>query len=109
MITKSIIPTIQEVIKMFKFITSLLSLLQILLVGTSVPEKSTVLNKKLTNQEKRKQSKERMNQWIQLNFNFIALAAILIIVISFLLFFVWFAGVSTVESGTFYNHLGGVI
>lgn len=95
--------------KFITFITSLLSLLQILLVGTSVPEKSTVLNKKLTNQEKRKQSRERMNLWIQLNFNFIALAAILIIVISFLLFFVWFAGVSTVESGTFYNHLGGVI
>lgn len=94
---------------MFKFITSLLSLLQILLVGTSVPKKSTILNKKLTNQEKRKQSKERMNQWIQLNFNFIALAAILIVIVSFLLFLVWSAGVSTVESGAVYNHMNSII
>ena len=66
---------------MIKSIISTLSLIRILLVGTPTPDKSTILNKKMSKQEKRIYMKVRFNLWIERNFNFIALAAILILII----------------------------
>ena len=75
-----------------------------MLVGTpTTPNKSTVLNKKMTNQEKRVYYKVKINLWIERNFGFIALAAILILLITFVVMCFWIVGVSTVESGTMRN------
>ena len=92
-----------------KGIVSFLSLLYVLLVGTPTPNKSRILNRKLTPKEKRGYYKVKINLWIERNFNFIALAAILILIIFVILFSFWAYGVSAVESGTVYNHLNDVI
>lgn len=94
---------------MIKSILSTLSLLWILLAGTPTNPKSTVLNKKLSNKEKRVYYKKQSNLWIGENFNFIALAAILILVLFVIVFAFWMYGISAVESGTMYNHLQDVI
>lgn len=95
---------------MIKGIISLLSLLWILLVGTPAKdEKSTILNKKMSNKEKRMYTKVRFSLWIERNFNFIALAAVLILVMSIIVFMFWAYGVSTVESGTVYYHMKDII
>lgn len=88
---------------MFKRIISILSLLWILLVGTPQPKHS------LHKQPIKKDFRKEADYWILKNWNFIALAAVLILIISFILFMFWAYGVSAVESGTYYNHLGGVI
>ena len=89
---------------MIKFITSFISLLLILLVGTPTNAKHS-----LYKQPTRDDFKKEVNYWIARNWNFIALAAILILLISFVLFVFWLCGVSAVESGNYYNHFGGVI
>ena len=94
---------ILEMIPMIKGIVSILSLLWILLVGTPQPKHS------LYKQPTRDDFKKEVNYWIARNWNFIALAAILILLISFVLFMFWICGVSAVESGNYYNHFGGVI
>ena len=95
---------------MFNRIISLLSLLYVLLVGTpTTPNKSTILNKKMTNQEKRIYMKVKIELWITRNFGFIALAVILILLIIFVCMCFWIVGASSLESGNVYNHLGDVI
>ena len=94
---------------MIQGIISTLSLLWVLLVGTSTPAKSTVLNPKVTNEDKKAKTRAKINLWIQLNLGYIALAVILILLISFVLFVFWLVGVSTVESGTVYNHMNEII
>lgn len=95
---------------MFNRIISTLSFLWILLVGTPTESKSTILNKKLSNKEKRIRMKVRFNFWIERNFGFIALAAILILLIIFVVMCFWIVGVSATESGTMRNFInGGVI
>ena len=94
---------------MIKSIISTLSLLWILLAGTPTDNKSTILNRKMSNKQKRMQQKVRFNLWIGRNFNFIALAAILILVLSVIVFMFWAHGVSAVESGTMYNHMNDII
>ena len=89
---------------MIKFITSILSLLWILLVGTPTSEKP-----RLEKQPTKEDFKRNLNYWIARNFNFIALAAVLILVILIGLVCYAVVGVSAVESGNYYNHLGGVI
>ena len=90
-------------------IASFLSLLWILLVGTPTSKKSTILNKKMSNQEKRIYYKVKFNLWIERNFYIICLAAIAFLLIIFAAMCFWLVGVSTLESGNYYNHLGGVI
>ena len=86
------------------FITSILSLLWILIVGTPQPKHS------LYKQPTRDDFRKEVDYWIAKNWNFIALAAILILLISFVLFMFWLCGVSAVESGTMRNFInGGVI
>ena len=94
---------------MIKSIISTLSLIRILLVGTPTPDKSTILNKKMSKQEKRIYMKVRFNLWIERNFGFIALAAILILLLLFVVVCFWLIGTSAVESGNVYNHFGDVI
>ena len=94
---------------MIKRIISTLSLLWILLAGTPTPDKSTILNRKMSSQEKRIYYKVRFNLWIERNFGFIALAAIIILLIIFVAMCYWLVGVSAVESGTVYNHFQEVI
>lgn len=48
------------------------------------------------------------NYWIQRNFYTIALAAIIFLLIMFVIVCFSIVGVSAVESGTYYNHLGGL-
>lgn len=94
---------------MIKGIISTLSLLWILLVGTPTPNKSKVLNKKMTNQEKRIYYKVKINLWIERNFGLIALAAIIILLIIFVVMCYWIVGVSATESGTVYNQFQNII
>ena len=88
---------------MIKSIISILSLLWILIVGTPQPKHS------LYKQPTREDFSRDLNYWIQRNFYIIALAAILILLILFVIVCFWWVGVSTLESGNYYNHLGGVI
>ena len=75
-----------------------------MLVGTpTTPNKSTVLNRKISNQERRIRMKVRINLWIERNFCIIALAAIVFLLITFVVMCFWIVGVSTVESGTMRN------
>ena len=94
---------------MIKRIISTLSLLWILLAGTPTPDKSTILNRKMSSQEKRIYYKVRFNLWIERNFGFIALAAIIILLILFVAMCFWIVGASCLESGTVYNHFQEVI
>lgn len=80
-----------------------------LFVGTPTPEKSRILNKKMSNKEKRIYYKVKINLWIERNFGFIALAAIFILLILFVVMCFWLVGLSGTESGTIYNHIGDVI
>ena len=104
------IPTLQEMIPMIKGIVSFLSLLYVLLVGTPTPNKSRILNRKLTPKEKRVYYKVKINLWIERNFGLIALAAILILLMIFVVMCFWIVGVSATESGAMRNFInGGVI
>ena len=94
---------------MIRSIISTLSLIRILLVGTPTPDKSTILNKKMSKQEKRTYMKVRFNLWIERNFGFIALAAILILLLLFVVVCFWIVGVSAVESGGMRNFINGGI
>jgi len=89
---------------MIKSIISTLSLLWILLVGTQTTDKVR-LEKKPTKEDHLR----NFNCWIQRNFYIIALAAILICLFVFILVCFVVVGVSTVESGTVYNHLNDII
>lgn len=81
------------------FITSILSLLSVLLVGTSTSKNS--LHKKPTYEDKRK----ALNSWVQMNFGIIALAAVVFLLIIFVFVCFLLVGVSATESGTYYYHL----
>lgn len=85
------------------FITSILSQLMILLVGTPQPKYS--LHKQPTKED----FTRNLNCWIQRNFYIICILAILFLLLAFV--FVCFAivGVSAVESGTVYNHMEAII
>ena len=89
---------------MIKFITSFLSLLWVLLAGT--PTESKV---RLTKQPTKEDDFLKVNRWYDMNSDFIALAAILILLGLSIIFCFIFCGISAVESGNYYNHLGGVI
>ncbi len=89
---------------MIKFITSFLSLLWVLLAGTSTENKV-----RLAKQPTKTDDFLKVSRWYDMNSDFIALAAILILLGLFILFCFICCGVSAVESGTMYNHLGGVI
>ena len=88
---------------MIKFITSFLSLLWVLLAGTP-----TVKND-LRKQPTRDDAIRNLNFWIQKNFYIIALAAIAICLIIFVIVCWLIVGVSAVESGTVYNHMNSII
>lgn len=88
---------------MIKGIISILSLLWVLLAGTPQPKYD--LRKPTTKEDHLR----TLKCWAQRNFYLIALAAILILLIAFVLFMFWICGVSAVESGNYYNHMGGVI
>ena len=89
---------------MIKIITSFLSLLYFLLVGTPTAKNS--LHKKPTHADYRKS----VNCWVQMNFGIIALAAILILLIIFIVSCFMIVGVSATESGMLRNFInGGVI
>lgn len=88
---------------MIKFITSILSLLWVLLAGT--PNIKNDLRKQPTKEE----TKMNLSRLFYMNIDYIALAAILILLVFFVVFCFWIVGVSAVESGNYYNHLGGVI
>lgn len=92
---------------MFNRIISALSLLWILLVGTPTPNKSTILNRKMTPKEKRGYYKVRLNLWIERNFGLIALAAVLFLLITFVVMCFWSVGISAVESGGMRNFVNG--
>lgn len=88
---------------MIKFIASILSLLYVLLVGTPQPKYD------LRRQPTKDDFKRNLNYWIARNFNFIALATVTSLLVVFVLMCFWLVGVSATDSGTVYNHLGGVI
>ena len=89
---------------MIKGIISTLSLLWILLAGTPTNAKHS-----LYKQPTREDFSRNLNYWIQRNFYIIALAAILILLILFVIVCFWGVGVSTLESGNYYNHIQEVI
>ena len=82
-------------------ITTILSLL----LGNPTDSKSTILNKKPTHEDNMK----LLNQWIEKNFYIICLAVLIIVLITFIGVCFVVCGVSAVESGQYYNHLGGII
>ena len=90
-------------------IISILSLIWILLAGTPQESKSTILNPKYSNEQKHHQTMIRLNHFCHRNFYIICVAAIVILLLVFILFCFWIVGVSAVESGTVYNHMGAII
>lgn len=50
-----------------------------------------------------------LNLWVTRNFGLVALATIIFLLIFFIIICYMIIGVSAVESGTYYNHLQGVI
>ena len=88
---------------MKKFITSILSLLYVLLLGIPTPKHS------LHKQPNKSDFTRALNQWIERNFYIIALASIVFLLIAFV--FVCFAicGISAVESGGMRNFINGGI
>ena len=85
-----------------KILTSLLILITGIFGTSNNPVR---LQKKPTMKDR----KENFNCWIQRNFGIIALIIMVLALISFVLMCYAFVGVSAVESGNYYNHLGGVI
>ena len=81
------------------FITSILSILSVLLVGT--PPAKNSLHRQPTREDRRK----AINCWIQMNFGIIALAVIVFLLIIFVFVCFLLVGVSATESGTYYYHL----
>ena len=59
--------------------------------------------------QKKPTIKIRINCWIERNFGIIALIIMSFALISFVIVCYLVVGVSAVESGNYYNHLGGVI
>ena len=82
------------------FITTILSLL----LGTNTSAKHSLYREPTTDD-----FRKEFNYWYVRNFNFIALAVLALVFVTFI--FVCFAvcGVSATESGNYYNHIGGVI
>lgn len=89
---------------MIKFITSILSLLWVLLVGTPNQPKNS-----LYRQPPKKDFKIEISNWALMNYNYIALAAMIFLLIIFVLFCFWACGVSATESGLPYNHFKEVV
>lgn len=85
----------------------IISTLSLLLVGTPTPDKSTILNRKISNREKRIYMKIRFSLWIERNFYIIALAAIVFLLVFFVLFCFCIVGVSALESGAMRNFMNG--
>lgn len=85
-----------------KILTSLLILITGIFGTSNNPVR---LQKKPTMKDR----KEKFNCWIQRNFGIIALIIMLFALISFVIVCYLVVGVSAVESGNYYNHLGGVI
>lgn len=91
-------------------IRSILSFLLMLLIGTpTTPKKSTILNKKMSNQEKRIRAKVRIQLWFERNTGYFILAFIILLLIIFIVFCFWIVGCSATDSGITYNHLRDVI
>lgn len=89
---------------MIKFITSFLSLLWILLIGT--PTRDNDLRKQPTKSDYNAQ----FYNWVERHFGLIALAARLILLAIFVTFCFLIVGVSATESGAMRNFInGGVI
>ena len=86
-----------------KILTSILIFLITGIFGTS--NNPVRLQKKPTMKDR----KEKFNCWIERNFGIIALIIMLFALISFVIVCYLVVGVSAVESGNYYNHLGGVI
>lgn len=85
-----------------KILTSLLILITGIFGTSNNPVR---LQKKPTMKDR----KEKFNCWIERNFGIIALIIMLFALISFVIVCYLVVGVSAVESGNYYNHLGGVI
>lgn len=73
------------------------------LIGTPTAKHS--LHKKPTKEDVQRS----INCWIERNFYIICLAAIVFLLISFVIVCYAIVGVSATESGTYYNHIRGVI
>ena len=84
-----------------KFITTLINF--ILFAGT--PTAKHDLRKKPTREDHLRD----FNCWIERNFYIIALAAIVFLLITFVIVCFAVVGVSAVESGNYYNHFAEVI
>ena len=72
---------------------------------TETPTAKHTLHKKPTREDLQK----GINCWIQRNFYIICLAAIIFLLITFVIVCYMLVGVSATESGTYYNGLKGVI
>ena len=72
---------------------------------TETPRAKNTLHKKPTREDYLK----KFNCWIQRNFYIICLAAIVFLLIIFVIVCYMLVGVSATESGTYYNGLKGVI
>ncbi|WP_305514422.1 hypothetical protein [Methanobrevibacter sp. V14] len=94
---------------MINNIISILSLLLIPLIRETQDDKSTILNPRYSNEQKHHQTMIQLNQFCHRNFYVICVAAIIILLLVFILFCFWIVGVSSVESGTFYNHMEAII
>ncbi len=83
----------------------LLQTLLILLFGTKENVPKHDLRKTPTKNDYNK----ILNCWIQRNFYILALITIIICLIGFVIVCFMIVGVSATESGTLYNHMGGMI
>lgn len=84
-------------------ITYFLSLLYLLIFGDTTTNKPVYdLRKKPT----REDNLRSFNCWIARNFYIICLATIVILLIVFIIVCFSIVGASTLESGTYYNHIG---
>lgn len=84
-------------------ITSIINFIMILLVGT--PSAKHDLRKKPTKEDHYR----TLNCWVQRNFYIIALAAIIILLITFVVVCFALVGVSATESGIQYNQFNNII
>ena len=83
---------------------SFLRLLQVLILGNKNVPKHDLRKRKTTSD-----AMKSLNSFIERNFYIICLASILFLLIMFVIVCYAIVGVSAVESGTVYNHIGDVI
>ncbi len=86
------------------FITSFLSLLLVLLWGTSNNDKV-----RLAKQPTKEDYLKRFDSWMQRYGSIIIFIVIICCFLAFIMVCVVFVGLSATESGLYYNHHGGVI